>query len=43
MLRPAPLWITMLTGTTPAEFEAYFQSDMDNWRKVVKASGVSGD
>jgi tripartite-type tricarboxylate transporter receptor subunit TctC len=30
-------------GTTPAEFQAYFRSDMDKWRKVVKASGVSGD
>jgi tripartite-type tricarboxylate transporter receptor subunit TctC len=30
-------------GTTPAQFQAYFRSDMDKWRKVVKASGVSGD
>jgi tripartite-type tricarboxylate transporter receptor subunit TctC len=30
-------------GTSPAEFKAYFRNDMDKWRKVVKAAGVSGD
>jgi tripartite-type tricarboxylate transporter receptor subunit TctC len=30
-------------GTMPAQFKAYFRSDMEKWRKVVKAAGVSGD
>jgi tripartite-type tricarboxylate transporter receptor subunit TctC len=30
-------------GTTPAAFKAYFRTDKEKWRKVVKAAGVSGD
>jgi tripartite-type tricarboxylate transporter receptor subunit TctC len=30
-------------GTTPAEFKAYFRDDMEKWRKVVRAAGVSAD
>lgn len=30
-------------GTTPAEFKAYFRADIEKWRKVVKAAGVSAD
>jgi tripartite-type tricarboxylate transporter receptor subunit TctC len=30
-------------GTMPVQFKAYFRSDMEKWRKVVKAAGVSGD
>lgn len=29
-------------GTTPAAFRMYFRNDIDKWRKVVKAAGVSG-
>jgi tripartite-type tricarboxylate transporter receptor subunit TctC len=30
-------------GTTPAGFKAYFRNDVEKWRKVVKAAGVSAD
>ena len=30
-------------GTSPAEFKAYFRHDMEKWRRVVAAAGVSGD
>ena len=30
-------------GTTPTEFRAYFRNDMERWRKVVRAAGVSAD
>ena len=30
-------------GSAPAEFRAYFRNDVEKWRKVVKAAGVSGD
>ena len=29
-------------GGTPAEFRRYFRNDVEKWRKVVKAAGVSG-
>jgi tripartite-type tricarboxylate transporter receptor subunit TctC len=29
--------------TGPAEFSAYFRNDVEKWRKVVKAAGVSAD
>ena len=28
-------------GSTPAEFKAYFRNDVEKWRKVVRAAGVS--
>jgi tripartite-type tricarboxylate transporter receptor subunit TctC len=30
-------------GTSPAEFKTYFRNDMEKWRRVVKAAGVSAD
>jgi tripartite-type tricarboxylate transporter receptor subunit TctC len=30
-------------GTTPQEFKAYFRADLEKWRKVVMAAGVSAD
>jgi tripartite-type tricarboxylate transporter receptor subunit TctC len=30
-------------GGTPEAFKAYFHSDIERWRKVVKAAGVQGD
>jgi tripartite-type tricarboxylate transporter receptor subunit TctC len=30
-------------GGTAAEFRTYFRNDVEKWRKVVKAAGVSGD
>jgi tripartite-type tricarboxylate transporter receptor subunit TctC len=29
-------------GTSPAAFKTYFRADVEKWRKVVKAAGVSG-
>ena len=30
-------------GSTPAEFRAYFRSDVEKWRKVVRTAGVSAE
>jgi len=30
-------------GSAPSEFKTYFRSDVEKWRKVVKAAGVSAD
>jgi tripartite-type tricarboxylate transporter receptor subunit TctC len=30
-------------GTSPAEFKTYFRNDMEKWRRVVKAAGLSAD
>ncbi len=30
-------------GSTPAEYQVYFRGEVEKWRKVVKASGISGD
>jgi tripartite-type tricarboxylate transporter receptor subunit TctC len=30
-------------GTSPAEFKTYLRHDMEKWRRVVTAAGVSGD
>jgi tripartite-type tricarboxylate transporter receptor subunit TctC len=30
-------------GTTSAEFRAYFRADVEKWRKVIKAAGISAN
>jgi tripartite-type tricarboxylate transporter receptor subunit TctC len=30
-------------GTSPSEFKKYFRNDVEKWRKVVRAAGVSAD
>jgi tripartite-type tricarboxylate transporter receptor subunit TctC len=30
-------------GTSPSEFRTYFRNDVEKWRKVVRAAGVSAD
>jgi tripartite-type tricarboxylate transporter receptor subunit TctC len=30
-------------GTSPSEFKQYFRNDVEKWRKVVRAAGVSAD
>ena len=30
-------------GSTPPEFRAYFRSDVEKWRKVVRTAGVSAE
>ena len=30
-------------GSTPSEFKTYFRNDVETWRKVVRAAGVSAE
>jgi tripartite-type tricarboxylate transporter receptor subunit TctC len=30
-------------GSTPAEYQAFFNGEVEKYRKVIKAAGISGD